>query len=423
MANKLTKTFIDRLSPDPRDSFYWDTQVRGFGVKVTPAGRISYLVQGRVDGSGKSIRLSIGPCNVFTVEQARDAAREHLRTMRMGQDPRDLKRQRQTLALTLKQISDDYVARPGRLKPRSRAVIERHIVTTFAAWKDKPIASITVEMCQTRYRELVTKGLRGKKGAPGQANQAFSILSALINYAGRQHRRPDGSSLISFNPVSVLKDDRVRLRPRTSRILDHKVGACWLALSQWRAVSYNRNTMSSIDLIRFLLLTGLRLGEACSLRWDQVKLEDGYFDIPDPKNRNPVSLPLSSQAVAILREREKVEGNPFVFASLSKVGHIVSPRDTMERLSKVAGNKITPHDLRRTYTNIGLRQCRIEKFRIDLLTNHIVTDVTSTHYFDTSNLQWLQPEAQKIGDFLDEHAAIAEEQADGELPPAKPRVG
>ena len=77
----------------------------------------------------------------------------------------------------------------------------------------------------------------------------------------------------------------------------------------------------------------------------------------------------------------------------------------MKKLSAVAAMHISPHALRRTYTNIALRQCRIEKFRTDLLTNHITRDVTAEHYFDTTNLQWLAEEAQKISAFLDLEAA------------------
>lgn len=407
MAVKLTKTVIDRLTPSANDAFHWDTEVKGFGARITPTGRITFVVQGRVSGAGSVARISIGPYGIFTVDQARNVAREHLRTMRLGDDPRELKKQQATLRITLQQVCDDYVARPGKLKPSSRGAIERHIATSFEAWKDKPIVSITEEMCRARYRELLTRGLRGKKGAPGQANQAFSILSALINYAGRQHRRADGSPLIARNPVAVLKDDKVRLRPRKTRVLDPKVGACWLALGRWSAVAHTRDTKSSTDLIRFIFLTGLRIGEASSLRRDQVRLADSYFHLPNPKNGNPVSMPLSKQAIALLEARPRVTGNPHVFSSWSKAGHIRSTRDTMQKLSEVAGSKITPHDLRRTYTHIGLRQCRIEKFRIDLLTNHITRDVTTEHYFDTTNLQWLQPEAQQIGDWLDQEATAA----------------
>lgn len=405
---KLTKGYIDRIKPGLKDEFHWDTDTRGFGVRITPTGKLTFIVQGRIEGtSTPAARITIGAFGVFTVEQARDVAREHLRSMRLGVDPRAKRKADEAAKVTLQQVCDAYVARPGKLKESSRATIERHVTTTFESWSTKPIASITEEMCKTRYREMLTKGLRGKKGAPGQANQAFSVLGALLAYTGRQYRRADGSPLCDRSPVDSLKDDRVRLKARTTRILDHKVGAVWLALREWRAGSYNRDTMSSIDLVRFLLLTGLRIGEASGLRWDQVHLDDAYFHLPNPKNSNPVSMPLSTQAVELLKGRLKVEGNPYVFPSWGKAGHIVDPRDIMKKVSKVAGSHITPHDLRRTFTNIALRSCRIEKFRTDLLTNHITRDVTAEHYFDTTNLQWLAPEAQQIGEWLDQQALIA----------------
>lgn len=404
---KLTKGYIDRIKPGLKDEFHWDTDTKGFGVRVTPTGKLTFIVQGRIEGSSApAARITIGAYGVFTVDQAREAAREQLRAMRLGVDPRAARKAEEAARVSLQQVCDAYISRPGKLKPSSCKAIERHVRTTFEAWKDKPIASITEDMCKKRYREMLTKGLRGNKGAPGQANQAFSVLGALLAYAGRQYRRADGTPLCSREPVDALKDDRVRLKPRTSRILDHKLGAVWLALGQWRAEAYNRDTMSSIDLVRLLLLTGLRISEASSLKWDQVELDDAYFHLPNPKNSNPVSMPLAVQAVDMLRARPRIDGNPYVFPSWGAAGHIKDPRDIMKKLSAVAGTKITPHDLRRTFTNIALRQCRIEKFRTDLLTNHITRDVTAEHYFDTTNLQWLAPEAQKIADWLDQQANV-----------------
>lgn len=409
MATKLTKTVVDRIKPGPKDSFVWDGEVKGFGARVTPKGKITFVVQGRVEGTGKEARITIGPYGVFTVDQARDVAKEHLRSMRMGNDPRDVKKQSEAMKVTLASVMEAYVSRPGKLKETSQWAIRRHVTTTFEAWKDKPVVNITEDMCRTRYREMLTKGLRGNRegGSPGQANQAFSVLGALLNYAARQYKRADGSPLILRNPVAVLRDDKVKLKPRTARILDNKVGAAWHALTEWRAAAHNRDTMSSIDLVRFLMLTGLRIGEASSLKWSQVHLEDGYFHLPNPKNGNPVSMPLSTQAVALLKARPRVEDNPFVFPSWGKLGHIKDPRDLMKKLSKVSGMNITPHALRRTYTNIALAHCDIPKYRADLLNNRLTRDVTIEHYFDTTNLQRFQPEAQKIGDYLDLEAAKA----------------
>ena len=96
---------------------------------------------------------------------------------------------------------------------------------------------------------------------------------------------------------------------------------------------------------------------------------------------------LSTQAVELLKTRQRVEGSPFVFTTWSKSGHIVSPRDLLAKMSKVAGTKITAHDLRRTHTTIGIANCSIDFYKGELLTGHLPTTVTARHYLETSHLQ------------------------------------
>src|SRR3546814_2487337 len=112
---------------------------------------------------------------------------------------------------------------------------------------------------------------------------------------------------------------------------DNKGGAARHELNEEPATAHNRDTMSSIDLVRFLMLTGLRISEASSLKWSQVHLEDAYFHLPNPKNSNPVSMPRSTQAVELLQARPKVDDNTFVFPSWGTLGHITAPRDTIGR--------------------------------------------------------------------------------------------
>lgn len=406
-AVRLTKSYIDKLvAPQSGYDMHWDKTVKGYGLRVSREGKKTFIAMGRV--KGKLVQFTLGPYGVLTEDAARKRAQKVLQDMREGIDPRDVQKQDDAMKVTLQQVCDAYVARPGKLKASSKDTIERHVRTTFAAWAGKPIISITEDMCKARYREMLTKGLRGKGGAPGQANQAFSVLGALINYASRQYKRADGTPVVTLNPAEVLKDDRVRLKPRTSRIPDSKVGAVWSSLRKWRSETANRETRASLDLVSFLLLTGCRLSEGNSLRWEQVNLDDAHWHLPDPKNSNEVFLPLAEQAVALLKLRRDEVAGEFVFPSWSKAGHIMDPRDVMKKVSEVAGVKLTNHDLRRTFTNISLRCCRIEKFRTDLLTNHLTRDVTAEHYFDTTNLQWLAPEAQMIADWLDQQAAIAD---------------
>lgn len=402
---KLTKTYIDKITP-PASGYdlHWDEQDRGFGLRVTKDGKRTYIAQGRVNG--KEARISIGPHGVFTADQAREVAREHLRSMRQGIDPRTVAKERAAETVSLRDVADAY-KRDRQLKESSKAEIERHVTTTFEAWLKKPVASISREAVTKRFNEIKNHGLRGDGPAPAQANQGFSILRALMNYAIREYRKPDGSAIITDNPVEVLHKKWATIKAKTTRIPDKKVGAVWLALEEWRKVAYNRDTLASIDLVTFLLLTGSRIGEASALTWDRVNLDECWWHIPDPKNSNPVWLPLSSQAVELLKTRQRVKGSPFVFASWGKCGHIRDPRDTMKNLSEVAGLHLSPHDLRRTFTTIGIACCGIDLFKVELLTNHVPKSVTERHYLETQKLQYLLPQVQQIADWIEAQAVAA----------------
>lgn len=402
---KLTKTYIDKIKP-PESGYdlHWDEQDRGFGLRVTKDGKRTYIAQGRVNG--KEARISIGPHGVFTADQAREVAREHLRSMRQGIDPRAVAKERAAETVSLRDVADAY-KRDRQLKDSSKAEIERHVTTTFEAWLKKPVASISREAVTKRFNEIKNHGLRGDGPAPAQANQGFSILRALMNYAIREYRKPDGSAIIADNPVEVLHKKWATIKAKTTRIPDKKVGAVWLALQQWREQAYNRDTLASIDLVTFLMLTGARIGEASALTWDRVNLDECWWHIPDPKNSNPVWLPLSSQAVELLKTRQRVKGSPFVFASWGKCGHIRDPRDTMKNLSEVAGLHLSPHDLRRTFTTIGIANCGIDLFKVELLTNHVPKSVTERHYLETQKLQYLLPQVQQIADWMEAQAVAA----------------
>ncbi len=419
----LTKAYISKVKP-PESGYkvHWDDEEKGFGVRANPKskihknGKLTFIFQGRIRGPGgmKSAVITIGSPPAWTVENARKKARSLRVDMDNGIDPRAEKRADKAAAVTLSDVATEYIGRPGKLKERSKKEIQRHVDTTLEQWKNKPIAKITEDMCRKRYNELLTKGLRGKGAAPAQAIQAFSVLRALINYAMRRYKKSDGTPLITYNPVSVLRDDWVTLPERNTRIPESRVGAVWYKLEQMRADAYNRATLSSIDLVMFLILTGARISEASQLTWDRVNLEEEWWHLPDPKNRNPVWLPLSSLAVELLETRQRVKGSPFVFSSWNKDGHIKDTRGTLDTVSEQAGLKINAHDLRRTFITYGVTNCAIDFYKIELLTNHVPKGVTARHYLETNHLQYLKPEVQSYSNWVSGKARLAEAVATGD---------
>ena len=430
---KLTKTNIDRVAKPggKADVLYWDKDSKGFGLRVTPTGLAKFIAQGRVRGTTKDVRITIGSYGAWTVDEARRRADEYRHQFEQGIDPREIAREQKAMQVTLQDVLDNYVGRPGKLRATTAAEYRRHVEQVFAAWTSKPIVSITRDMVRDRHAEMVKGGLDGKRAAPASANSAMVTLRILFNFAMDEYRRPDGSPIIEHNPVGALKHHWAKLGNRNERYIDRsRVGAVWNKLHEARQNPKNRDALAGIDLTIFLMLTGARRDEGAALTWDRVNLSnkagESSWHLDERKRGEPITLPLSSQAAALLRLRRDTADkmaedtgearSPFVFPSWSRAGRIMDARSAMQIVSKIVGKHLSLHDLRRTFTNIAMRECLIEKFRVDMLTGHkpAQEDVTARNYLDLTNLGWLYPQIQQIGDWIEHQGAVETAQAKGE---------
>jgi hypothetical protein len=91
---RLTKSAIDGLPVQAKDTLYWDTGLPGFGVKVTPRGRKVFLVMYRLAGAGSRLRkYTIGPYGRITLPMARAQAQKIFAARLDGRDPAEEKKQ------------------------------------------------------------------------------------------------------------------------------------------------------------------------------------------------------------------------------------------------------------------------------------------------------------------------------------------
>jgi hypothetical protein len=108
---KLTDTVVKNLLPPPPEktgvAFYWDSTLKGFGVTVTKAGTKTFIVQGRVNGRERRVKLERH--GVYTAEQARKKAKVILGRMSDGIDPVTEKRRKKALGVTLEEVVEDYI--------------------------------------------------------------------------------------------------------------------------------------------------------------------------------------------------------------------------------------------------------------------------------------------------------------------------
>lgn len=70
-------------------------------------------------------------------------------------------------------------------------------------------------------------------------------------------------------------------------------------------------------------------------------------------------------------------------------------------------DRLSAHDLRRSFVTLGVKACRLDIMKLELLTNHVPQGVTARHYLETSDLRDYHPEVQAIGDYVELEAAKA----------------
>src|SRR5215212_12154528 len=128
MRDKITKRAVDALKPGPggAEAVLWDTEVKGFGVRVQRGGSRSYIVHYRV-GTGRAAplrKLTIGKHGApWTPEQARGEARRLLGMVEGGADPAAAKIARKE-APTVADLAERFLAEHAEAKRKASTATE-----------------------------------------------------------------------------------------------------------------------------------------------------------------------------------------------------------------------------------------------------------------------------------------------------------
>jgi len=158
---KLTKPIVESLlSPTGRSkngvllkyAIHWDTELKGFGLRITVNGVKTFVLQHRVNG--KDRRLTIGRFGPLTAEEARREARKLLGAIATGRDPVAERRQAACDAVTLGETFADYLRARSELRPKTVKDYERIMRASFGDWRKRPLLDISGDMVQKRHTAL-----------------------------------------------------------------------------------------------------------------------------------------------------------------------------------------------------------------------------------------------------------------------------
>jgi integrase len=325
---KLTKRRVEAAQAGPREAFLWDEELRGFGIRVFPSGRRSYLVQYRF--GGRTRRVTLGAHGTLTCEEARAEARQALAAVARGEDPAAL-RDAERDALTMDKFAKRYLEQHAKRKKaassarRDEKNLEDHILPRLGKRLVQDIGRQDVARLHHEMRKI-----------PFAANRVLSLLSKMMNLAEAWGIRPDGS-----NPCRHV--ERYKEPPRERFLSPSEIAHLGDVLAELERTRQKPQTV--IDVVRFLLLTGRRRGEAENLKWTDVDLETGIMRVRT--KTGPRSFPLNAPTRELLAGVER--RSEFVFPS-ARGDTPVSLSVPWERIRDKAGfGDLRLHDLRHTH--------------------------------------------------------------------------
>lgn len=390
---KLTKTLIDSLEYSDKSVFYQDTQVNGLAVRINKTGKV-FMINKRVNGDLK--RIVIGDCSFVTLYQAREKAIGILADLVAGINPVAEKVKIPTLAEAYEHYKNEKDLKLGTIKTYDRQILKK-----LSKWLDTPLNDIMQSDVSTKFLEI-------SKKSPSQANATMRAFSAVWNHARLSYLNKKEEKIIKPCPVEILDAKNLwhDIKPRTRHLDEDVLGKYVKTLVDFKSEDYHLmmpHSNNARDLLILYICTGIRLEEGYSLPWSNVDLEHGTMTLDNTKNSDDLHIALGDVLVAMLRHRAKfANGSHWVFPSrvVKCDGHVTDISKQYDNIAELAGVKITPHDLRRTFSTVanilGLNVITIKK-----LLNH-----RRSKSSDDVTLQYIQVSKKQMRKTMNEIEAF-----------------
>jgi integrase len=362
---KLTQAAADKLKPGDQPVTYWDSQCPGFGLRITPRGRRTWLAMYRVDG--KAVMETLGTMGERpSVADARDRARASMVRAREGVNPVVKRRAEKaaaaqaaaeaeikgvTFAETAERFLHDHIERNSA--PKYAREVRRILChDVLPVWGDRPIRDITKHDvndlldAKADRRERTRKGTRD--GAAVQANRTLTRLRTLFRWAADM-------DLIDADPTAGVRQ-RVKEKARDRALDDDEIKLFWGAAGKlgWPFG----------PLFKLLLLTAQRRDEVGGMRRPELDLDQRtIWTIPRERAKSDRAhiVHLSAPAVEIIEALPHTGALLFSATGLTPASGYSRAKIRIDKLMTAALREatgdpeaeITPwilHDLRRTAT-------------------------------------------------------------------------
>ncbi|NQZ50401.1 MAG: site-specific integrase [Moritella sp.] len=356
---KFNKRQMDDLPPTPPDSRsreteYTDEGCSGLKLIVNRQGRKRYLFRYTISGTKKSLQLGEYPS--LDIPTARQIANEHKKQLALGNDPKQLRDEKQ-IVFTFYEFAEQHYLPYARVNKLTAYSDESNLKLHFyPIWKNKPLNKIGPHDIQKRLDELLVNR------KPATINRLRSLVLRMFRLAmewGFVEKHPG-------TYIKKLKENNLKQRFLSKDEVTLFITACNEEPSRTQG-----------NMLKIALLTGMRMGEICNSKWCNLTVDDvgeGSLFLPHTKSGLSRTVLLNSLAMTVLEEQkhQRIKGNAYVFPSDAEGKPISHPKKSFARIKKVAGglDGLRIHDLRHSFASILINSGKATLYDVQHLLGH-----------------------------------------------------
>lgn len=407
MLNILNDAKTKTASPTERTQRLYDGG--GLYLEISPKGNRWWRWKYRFAGAEK--RLALGVYPEVTLKLARERAAEARRQLAAGIDP-SAARQAQKEAQQRGAEADSFeaVLREWYRTVHAPSVSAGQAARTLGRLERDVLPWIGKESLGSLTAPKILQTLRRveARGAIETAHRELQAIGQVFRYAvatGRAERDPTGDL------KGALKPFQTRHMPSITE--PRRVGALL------RAIDGYEGTFQVRCALRLAPLLFVRPGELRAAAWIEFDLEAAGWRIPAARMKGTRAekargsdhiVPLSHQAVAILRELQPLTGHkPHLFPSNRGQGRVMSDMTLTAALRRIGFDReeMTAHGFRAMARTMLVERLGWDESIVEAQLAHRVRDALGRAYNRTQFVEQRRQMMQAWADYLDQLKAGA----------------
>jgi integrase len=371
---------VERIrAPSSGQIDHFDQGYPGLALRISYGGAKTWVYFYRLYGKQK--RMTLGRFPSMSLAAARDAWRNARTTIDKGES---LQHQRPAAANAFSAVADEWLKRDqahNRSFEKVKRTIER---SAKPAWEGRQISTIG----RRDINDLID-GV-ADRGAIIMARRLHAHLHRLFRWAV-------GRGILETNPMAHLP------KPGSETQRDR-------VLTDAELAQVFKNTAKLGfpfgPMFQLLVLTGARRDEIAGLRWSEIKDDTIILGRERTKGGEGHSIPLSPQAIGIIKQLPRIADSNFVFTSNGRnpVTGFSKIKKRIDGLTKIPAWRV--HDLRRTVAT-GLQRLGINLQVIEAVLGHVsgsrsgIVGVYQRHSFDAEKRTALEAWAREVERIVD----------------------